>query len=122
MIVADRAGSALGAATDPLHTYDQIAIRLHILTHPVDAIFTDAQVIKELAERHYHVRPAAVETVVVALHAEGLVHRDTTDPGPHTCCVTAAGRMALARERRALRKVVLTSADTAHHGHLKSTT
>ncbi|PXW30673.1 UNVERIFIED_CONTAM: PadR family transcriptional regulator [Williamsia faeni] len=116
--MAERAGSALGVGTDPLHTYDQIAIRLHILTHPVDAVFTDAQVIEELAERHYHVRPAAVETVFVALHAEGLVHRDTTDPGSHTCCVTAAGRMALARERRALRKVVLTAAeDTAHHGH-----
>ena len=105
----------MATGTDPMHNYDQIAIRLHILTHPVDFEFTDAQIVEELADRHYRVRPTAVGAVLVALHTEGLVHTSSTGRNAHTCCVTPAGRMALARERRALRKVVLTFADGAVH-------
>jgi hypothetical protein len=105
----------MASDVDALHTYEQIAIRLQILTHPVDSEFTVTTVIEELIDRHYHVHPAAVHAVFVQFHTEGLVHMSMSDRTRQTCCVTAAGRMALARERRALRKVVLTFANDAVH-------
>jgi DNA-binding MarR family transcriptional regulator len=86
--------------------YELIAVRLHTLAHPVGVAITREQISGELAERGHGVWLSDVDRVFAQLEVEGLVNPRPGSDRDCTYAVTPAGRMAWARERRALRAAV----------------
>lgn len=87
--------------------YEVVAARLFILSHPVGVDVTDERLSQELEQHGYHMSVTDLGSVLHRLQSEGLL-RSATEPlnRQSTYQVTPSGKMTLAYERRALRKLI----------------
>jgi len=88
-----------------VHEFQRGAVRLHILHHAARQEVHGAWVTEELARHGYRISPGTLYPMLHRLESEGLltsVHRVSNGHALRMYRATAAGREALADDRKAL--------------------
>ncbi|GEC08967.1 PadR family transcriptional regulator [Streptomyces spinoverrucosus] len=91
-----------------MREFQRGAVRLHILHHAAEGEIHGAWMTKELAEHGYDISPGTLYPTLHRLEADGLLVSEQQIVDGRTRRVykaTAAGKKALAEDRKALREL-----------------